>query len=141
MEEADEKIIFLTQNLKVKMQNYNLKFKTNLKDRCFKLSLEVISLADELPRKRSAWVISDQVIRSVCSIGANLSEAKSSSSRLEFKKFNEIALKSANESRYWLELLRESKIAKEKQIEPLLIELDEISKMIASGIIKLKKSL
>lgn len=47
------------------MQNYNSKFKTNLNDRCFQLSLKIIALADELPKKRSAWIISDQVIRSI----------------------------------------------------------------------------
>lgn len=116
-----------------------MEYKTNLKSRCFKFSLEVISLTDTLPNKRSAWVISDQLIRSSCSIGANLTEAKASSSRLEFKKFNEIALKSANESVYWLELLKDSALSDEQKIHSLLNELDEIAKMIASGIMKLKK--
>lgn len=114
-------------------------YSTDLKSRCFKFSLEIISLVDLLPQKRSSWVISDQLIRASCSIGANLTEAKSSSSRLEFKKFNEIALKSANESVYWLELLRESGLSEEGKVDVLLKELDEIARMIASGIIKLKK--
>ena len=116
-----------------------MEYSTNLKSRCFEFSLGIISLTDDLPKKRSAWVISDQLIRSSCSIGANLTEAKASSSRLEFKKFNEIALKSANESIYWLELLRDSKLVSEHNITPLLKELDEIAKMIASGMLKLKK--
>jgi len=69
------------------------------------LSLKIISLYDDLPNKKSAWIIGDQLIRSITSIGANLVEATASSSRLEFKKFNEISLKSANESKYWLGLL------------------------------------
>jgi four helix bundle protein len=123
------------------MQNYNSKFKTNLNDRCFQLSLRIISLSEQFPKKRSAWVINDQVLRSICSIGANLIEAKASSSRLEFKKYNEIALKSANESKYWLELLKESGLLKNSQVDPLLNELNEISSMIASGIIKLKQKI
>ena len=120
------------------MENYNSRFKSNLKERCYKLSLEIIALTDSLPNKRSAWVITDQLIRSVTSIGANLVEAKSSSSRLEFKKFNEIALKSANESKYWLGLLRDSKLSDENKINKLLDEVIEISNMFASGVIKLK---
>ncbi len=120
------------------MQNYNSKFKTDLKARCFKLSLDVIALNDTLPNKRSAWIIADQVIRSICSIGANPAEAKSSRSRLEFKKFHESALKSANESKYWLELLRESRLASEEIVNGLLAELIEISNMIASGVLRLK---
>lgn len=54
-------------------------------------------------------------MRSGTSVGANLVEATSSSSKLEFKKFHEIALKSANETKYWLGLLRDSaKADKEK---------------------------
>ncbi len=122
-------------------QKYNPKFKSDLRQRCFKFGLNVIKLTDDLPQKRSAWVISDQVIRSSCSVGANLVEAKGSSSRLEFKKFYEIALKSANESKYWLELLKESKLTSPSTTDPLLTELQEITNMIASGVIKLKNKL
>ena len=76
----------------------NNKYKTDIKDRCFKFSISVIKVSDNLPGKRSNWVISDQLIRSSTSIGANIMEAKSASSKLEFKKFYEIALKSANET-------------------------------------------
>lgn len=122
-------------------QKYNPKFKSDLRQRCFQFGLNVIKLTDNLPQKRSAWVISDQVIRSSCFVGANLVEARGSSSRLEFKKFYEIALKSANESKYWLELLKESKLASPSTTDPLLIELQEITNMIASGVIKLKNKL
>ena len=121
------------------MQNYNLKFKTDLKERCYKLSLKVIALADTLPNKKSSWIIIDQLIRAITSIGANLVEAKASSSRLEFKKFNEIALKSANESKYWLGLLRDSGLAAREQIDELLREVVEIANMIAAGVMKLKE--
>ena len=126
------------QNLKVKMQNYNSKFKTDLIGRCFNLSLRVIKICDQLPKKRSAWVIADQLIRATCSIGANLTEAKAASSRLEFKRFYEIALKSANEAGYWLMLLSKSSLADEKIVGDLTRELTEISNMIASGVLRLK---
>ena len=90
----------ISQNSKIKMQNFNSKFKSDLKKRCFLFSLAVIKLTDTLPNKRSAWIIADQLIRAATSIGANLTEARASSSRLEYKKFYEIALKSANECIY-----------------------------------------
>jgi four helix bundle protein len=120
------------------MQNFNSKFKTDLKKRCFQFSLDVIALSDKLPNKRSAWVISDQLIRAATSVGANLIEAKASSSRLEFKRFYEIALKSANETQYWLELLRESKLIGPVETKALLTEIIEISNMLGAGVIKLK---
>jgi len=120
------------------MQNFNEKFKTDLTGRCYTFSLGVIGLTNTLPNKRSAWVISDQVIRSATSIGANLVEGKAASSRLEFKKFNEISLKSANETKYWLSLLKDAELADRKETERLLNEVTEIAKMLASGIMKLK---
>ncbi len=106
--------------------------------RCFTFSLKIISLVDDLPNKRSAWIIADQLIRSATSIGANLTEARAASSRLEFKKFYEIALKSANETNYWLCLLEDAKLAEEDIIRELSAEVMEIANMLASGVIKLK---
>lgn len=121
------------------MQNFNSKFKTDLKERCFQLSLKTIALLDSLPPKTSSKVISNQLLRSITSIGANLIEATASSSRAEFKKFYEIALKSANESKYWLRLLVESKLIPLDVFKPLDTELEEITKMIAAGVLKLKQ--
>lgn len=120
------------------MQNFNSKFKIDLKRRCYNFSLEIIALMDTMPNQRSCWIISDQLIRSSTSIGANLFEATSSSSRLEFKKFHEIALKSANETKYWLGLLRDSGKANKEKINTLLEEVNELANMIAAGILKLK---
>ena len=121
------------------MQNYNSKFKSNLIDRCFNFSLRIIALLDILPNKRSSWVIGDQLMRSATSVGANLTEGKAASSRLEFKKFYEIALKSANETKYWLGLLNESSLADGKMLNPLQAEITEIANMLASAVIKLKQ--
>lgn len=120
------------------MQNYNSKPKNDLKERCYQFGLGVIRLTDTLPNKRSSWIIADQLIRSATSVGANLVEARASSSRLEFKKFNEISLKSANEAKYWLRLLRDAGLADNKAIDELSSEAIEIANMLASGILKLK---
>ena len=123
------------------MQNYSSKFKSDLKDRCFRFSLDVIKMIDSLPRKTSTRVIADQLVRSSTSIGANLVEAKASSSRLEYKKFHEISLKSANETKYWLDLLREAGLADSKITSSLHNEATELANMIAAAVIKLKSRL
>src|SRR3989344_4864324 len=120
------------------MQNHNSKFKSDLKVRCYRFSLELISFVDTLPNQRSCWIIADQLLRSGMSIGANLIEASSSGSKLEFKRFHEIALKSANETKYWLGLLRDSGKADKDRVNKLLAEVTEISNMLAAGILKLK---
>ncbi len=113
--------------------------KVDLKVRCYKFSLQIISLTDTLPNKRSAWIITDQLIRAATSIGANLIEARASSSRLEFKKFYEISLKSANETKYWLGLLRDAGLSDKSKIDTLLSEVNELANMLAAGVMKLKR--
>jgi len=81
----------------------------------------------------------DQLLRSATSIGANLFEAQSSSSKRDFIKFYEIALKSANETRYWLWLLRDAKLAEKQIIQLNLNEVEEIANMIGSSLLTLKK--
>lgn len=120
------------------MQNHNLKFKSDLKTRCYGFSLDLIRFIDMLPNERSCWVIGDQVLRSGTSIGANLIEAMAASSKLEFKKFHEISLKSANETKYWLGLLKDSHKGDTATINTLLQEVTELSNMIAAGILKMK---
>jgi len=75
------------------MQKYNLKFKTDLRERCFQFNLEIIDFINTLPNKKVVWIISDQLLRSGLSVGANLIEAIAASSRLDFKRYHEVALK------------------------------------------------
>lgn len=117
------------------------KGRDTLRERCYTFGLAVIRLSDTLPNKRSSWVIGDQLLRSATSIGANVVEARASSSRLEFKKFYEIALKSANETIYWLALLKDSKLADAAKINALSDEAVQLSRMLGSSVIKLKRKL
>ena len=126
------------QNLKIKHQNLNQNSKLEVRYRAFYLSIKIIKFLDSLPQKNSLRIISNQLIRCVTSIGANIVEAKAAASKREFLNYFQIALKSSNESKYWLELLKYSYLASTKQIDPLLSELQEITNMIASGILKLK---
>lgn len=124
-------------NLKSQSDNSNLKSK-DVKLRSYHFSLRIIQFINRLPNQRAFWVIGDQLLRSVTSIGANMIEGQSSSSRKEFIKFYEIALKSANESKYWLCLLRDSYPNLKTSCGELIIELNEISNMIGSSVLTLK---
>lgn len=128
----------LTQNANLKVQNNISKRKTELRYRCYYFSIEIIKFLETLPEKRAYWVMADQLMRCATSIGANVVEAKSSSSRKDFIKFYEIALKSANETKYWLALLRDATNADKKSANILLAEVEEISKMLGSSISTLK---
>ncbi len=123
---------------KFKNQNHNLNPKFNIKYRAYLFSIEIMKFVTGFSEKRVYWIISDQLLRSATSIGANIVEAKSSSSRRDFIKFFEIALKSANETKYWLCLLRDGTETNNGKINELLSEAGEISNMLASSLLTLK---
>ena len=75
-----------------------------LSDLSMKLSVDVLKLAKGLRAKHEA-VISNQIARSATSVCANIAESKYGHSRADFIAKLEIALKEANETGYWLELL------------------------------------
>jgi len=112
--------------------------KKDVKIRAYKFSLEIIKCIEGLAKKRSSRIIADQLIRSSTSVGANIIEAKSSSSKKEFVHYFEIALKSANETRYWLGLLRDSGLMEKTQADLLLAEAKEISNIIGASVLTLK---
>lgn len=114
--------------------------KLDNKYRAYKFSLDIIKFCHGLPEKRVFWIIGDQLLRSATSIGANLVEAKASSSRRDFTRYYDIALKSANETKYWICLLKDSDLegVNKSKIDILLEEVDQICRMIGKSIITLK---
>jgi len=108
------------------------------KIRCYKFTLGVMRLIETLPNKKSYWSLADQLFRAASSIGANVIEAKSASSRREFINFYQIALKSANETKYWLGLVRDSKTGDSNLAERLLREAEQLAKILATSIMTLK---
>ncbi|OGK25299.1 hypothetical protein A3F58_02360 [Candidatus Roizmanbacteria bacterium RIFCSPHIGHO2_12_FULL_37_9b] len=122
----------------LKSQNHNLNLKSYIRYRAYQFSLSIIKFASRFPEKRVYWIIGDQLLRSATSIGANLIEAKSSSSRKDFIKFYVIALKSSNETRYWLSLLRDSNLVNDSNLRSIIEEVKEIANMIGSSLLTLK---
>ena len=120
------------------MQNQNSKLKTDLKHRAYQYSIKIIEFLDTLPKDASTEVITKQLLRSATSIGANIVEAKGASSKRDFTNFFSHSLKSANESLYWLGLLRDAKKINSAQLEYLLDETKELANILGSSILTLK---
>lgn len=112
----------------------------NIAHRCFYFSREVIFFVKQVDYERIYFSLFDQLLRSATSIGANVVEGKAGSSKKDWHKFLGIALKSANETKYWLCLIRDVSIAPADRINELIKEADEISKIIASIILKSRQS-
>lgn len=113
-------------------------FKKRLIQRAFAFARLVLGLVDKFPNKRSGWAISDQLLRSATSIGANIIEAQAASSKKDFINFLNHALKSANETKFWLALARDLDKELIPEINDLLKEVDELAKILGSSISTLK---
>ncbi len=120
------------------MQNDKAKFKNEFKGRVYKFALDVIGFVDKLSVEQTSRIINDQLLRSTTSIGANVIEAQAASSRKDYTNFFTYALKSANECKFWLGLLRDSGRGDKDTVNKLLKETTEIANILATSILTLK---
>lgn len=123
---------------KVKSTTQKAKVNEHVKVRAYRVALQVLKLIDNLPNKKAYWSLGDQLLRSVSSIGANVIEAQAASSKRDFKKFYEIALKSANESKFWLCLIRDGGQCNNALVKKILQEVVEISNILGASVLTLK---
>lgn len=103
-----------------------------LKLRTKKFSLRVINLIESLPNSISGKVIANQLIRSATSVGANYRSACRSRSKAEFVSKIRIVEEEADESLYWLEIIKESKLVREVRIADLIKEAMELTSIFTS---------
>ncbi len=110
----------------------------SLSHRCFYFSKDVLLFIRECKYEKIHFSLFDQLVRSATSIGANIVEGKAGSSRKDWRKYYNIALKSANETKYWLYLIRETITVSAEEINKLITEVNELSRIIASILLKTK---
>lgn len=116
-----------------------MKYLRDIKEWTLDFSILVIKLSNSLKAANVDFDIIGQLRRSATSVGANVREAKSSMSRKELIKFYAIALKSANETDFWFEIITRGYNYKSELLTECWEELKQIEKVLASIIIKLKK--
>lgn len=121
------------------MQNKNEKFKADVKRRAYYYALNIIDFLETLEKKDFVvQIIAKQLLRSATSIGANIIEAQAGSTKKDFTNFFSYALKSANESKFWLCLLRDSKKANRDKVNTLLQETIELANILGASILTLR---
>ena len=108
-----------------------------LGEKSFKFAVRIVNLYKFLQEKRE-FVLSQQVLRSGTSIGANICEALEAQSDKDFISKMGISLKESAETIYWLRLLRATDYINDSQFESMKKDAYEL-KLIISSIIKTKK--
>ncbi|WP_026842300.1 four helix bundle protein [Citrifermentans bremense] len=108
-----------------------------VKDKSFAFALRIIKLYQYLC-ERKEFVISKQLLRSGTAVGALVREAEQAESRADFVHKLAIALKEANETEYWLELLHQSNYLEEKYYQSISADSKCLLRLLTS-IIKTTK--
>ena len=109
-----------------------------LQEKSKAFALQIIKVCNEVKREKRESVLTNQLVRSGTSVGANIREAFYAHGRADFIAKLQIALKECSESEYWLELLIESGYYEDKRI---LEQRVEIKKLLISSINTAKNNL
>ena len=102
-----------------------------------RFALRIIKLYKFLLEEKHEYIMSKQVYRSGTSIGANIAESRNAQSKADFINKLSIALKEADETKYWLELLHESETISDKQFDSIINDL----KIIIGTLIRIIKKM
>ena len=106
-----------------------------------KFALRIIRLYRYILKERHEYDMSRQIYRSGTSIGANIAESKNAQSKLDFINKLSLALKEADETRYWLDLLFESETISEAEYQSITNDLSVIIGTLVKIIKKTKENL
>ena len=113
------------------MSNEQFKSKENpIRDKSKAFAIRIVNLYKYLTEKRKEYVMSKQALRSGTSIGANVWESEYAQSRADFRSKMFIALKEANETAYWLELLTDTNYLTPTQGKSILDDCNELIRIL-----------
>lgn len=106
----------------------------DLQDRTKRFALRIVNLYRALPKSDEARIIGKQLLRAGTSIGANYRAACRARSRAEFVAKLGIVLEEADESVFWLEIVRDTEILPAPQLEGIVRESQELVSIFAASV-------
>ena len=108
-------------------------FVAKFRDRTKKFVVDNIKLYRTLPKTEEARIVGKQLLRSSSSVGANYRAACRARSQAEFSSKISIVIEEADESVFWMEVMIDADIATQPQVNKLIIEGNEILKVVSSA--------
>jgi len=112
--------------------------KNILNEKSYKFAIRVVNLVKYLQENKE-YVLSKQLLRSGTAIGALVNESEYAQSKADFVNKLSIALKEANETKYWLNLLKDTEYINQKMFESIEPEIIELIKILTASINTSKK--
>ena len=111
-----------------------------LKEKSYVFAIRIVKLSQLLQSDKKEFVLSKQILRSGTAVGALIREAEYGQSKTDFIHKLTIALKEANETEYWLSILKDTNYIEQKLFESLLIDCKEILRLLIASIKTAKQS-
>ena len=108
--------------------------KSILKEKSYDFAIRTVNLNRYLREKKHECVLSKQILRCGTAIGALIREAEFGQSRADFRSKMYIALKEANETEYWLNLLRDTNFISEKEFESMSSDCSQLIRMLVATV-------
>ena len=103
-----------------------------IKEKSFSFSIKIVRLVQQLQNEKKEYILSKQLLRSGTAIGALVSEAKFGQSDADFLSKMYIALKEANETTYWIQLLYSTDYLTEEQYKDIYQNGKELVAILAA---------
>ena len=104
-----------------------------MKQQTQRFALRILKHAEALPSNRTGHAIANQIVRSGTSVAANYRALCRSKSRADFVNKTSIIEEEADETAFWLEMIRDAGLASSKQIQPLLNEANELVAILVAS--------
>ena len=115
------------------MSKGDIYLKDNIvKTKSFDFAVRIVNLYKHLTADKKEFVLSKQLLRSGTSIGANVSESGNAQSKADFISKMNIALKEANETQYWLQLLHSTDYLSDKEFTSINEDATELVAILTS---------
>jgi len=114
--------------------------KYQLQNRTKKFAIDIINISKLLPNKSIGWILTNQIIRSATSVGANYRAVCRAKSDKDFISKMQTVIEEADETLFWLEIIVELKIIDDNnELSRLLKEADELVAIFVSSVKTVKK--
>jgi four helix bundle protein len=114
------------------------RFALELQERVEKAADRTVPMALALPNNVAGWVIGRQIIRSSCSVGANLEESMAVLTRKDYTNKVSISLRETRETLYWMRRIESNRLLPAKRLMPLKAEWDELVAILTAAQKKLR---
>ncbi|RXJ67386.1 four helix bundle protein [Halarcobacter ebronensis] len=108
--------------------------KNILKDKSYHFAIRVVKLTKYLQEEKKEFILSNQILRSGTAIGALVAESEFAQSKPDFISKLHIALKEANETNYWIDLLKDSEYINDKMYKSIQPQIKELISILVTSI-------